>query len=299
MSITIFAKRLSDLVRRYKHILIWLSLFGIFYLIGMFIPEGYDWSVDFSKGNFPSFWTPWTPVISKYLNWPLIFAITVFSVTYRTYRYNRSPIPIALAVLSLPTLWVLFLSNLDGLVLAGLLLLPWGVPLALMKPQLAAFALLAKKNSIIASIVWLLISLIIWGFWPLRFSTILAPEWRVVWANDITLFPWGAIIALPLLWFSRGDEDLLMAAGSFITPNLYPLSFYSADASTWQDETDLDDSLVDHFLDASPGQLYWTDWMHGGNVLAICVWLGIYFNRKRTTGMDDHKPKDRPGGSIR
>lgn len=35
----------------------------------------------------------------------------------------------------------------------------WGVPLAAMKPQLAAFALLAKKKSMIAGVVWGLLSL--------------------------------------------------------------------------------------------------------------------------------------------
>ena len=51
-------------------------------------------------------------------------------------------------------MWVIFMGNLDGLVLVGLLILPWGVPLALMKPQVAAFALLAKKKTIIAGLSW-------------------------------------------------------------------------------------------------------------------------------------------------
>lgn len=43
--------------------------------------------------------------------------------------------------------------------------------------------------------------------------------------QDISLFPWGVLIAAPLMWFSRGDEDLLMAAGSFATPHLFPCHF--------------------------------------------------------------------------
>lgn len=217
--------KFRTLILEHKSSFFWVSFFGLLYGLGLFMPEGYDWAVDFSKGNTPSIWTPWTQVVLKFVNWPLIFAITIFAVTYRTYKYNRSPVPIALAILSLPTLWVLFLSNLDGLVLAGLLLLPWGIPLATMKPQLATFALLAKKKSFIAAAVWGLISLLIWGFWPMSFSTILGSEWRVDWPNEISLFPWGLIIALPLLWLSRGDEDLMMAAGSFATPHLFPYHF--------------------------------------------------------------------------
>ena len=118
----------------------WASLFGFCYVVGLFLPQGFDWVIFFSKGAVSPVWTPWTPVILKFLNWPLVVAITLFAIIYRAFRYNRSPWPIALAVLSLPTMWVLYLGNLDGLVLAGLLLLPWGVPLAAMKPQLAAFA---------------------------------------------------------------------------------------------------------------------------------------------------------------
>lgn len=268
----------------HKSVVIWIGLFALFYLIGMAIPAGYDWAVDFSKGNFPSFWTPWTPVISSLLNWPLIFAITVFSVTYRTYKYNRSPIAIALAILSLPTMWVLFLSNLDGLVLAGLLLLPWGAPLALMKPQLAAFAFLARKESLIAAVIWLLISLTIWGLWPMNFSTILSPEWRVTWANDISLFPWGLIIAFPLMWLSRGDEDLLMAAGSFATPHLFPYHFILVMPALGRMKPGW--MIVSWLISWTPllaqyiGPIGW----HGGNILGICIWIGVYLNRKQQPG---------------
>src|SRR3989337_2096379 len=178
----------------------WVSLFGFCYIVGLFLPEGFDWVIFFSKGAVSPVWTPWTPVILKFLNWPLVVAITLFAIIYRSFRYNRSPWPIALAILSLPTMWVLYLGNLDGLVLAGLLLLPWGVPLAAMKPQLSAFALLANKRSVIAGAVWGLITLAIWGLCPLNFAMALTPEWKVEWTQDISLFPWGALIALPLLW---------------------------------------------------------------------------------------------------
>lgn len=283
--------KFRTLILEHKSSFFWVSFFGLLYGLGLFMPEGYDWAVDFSKGNTPSIWTPWTQVVLKFVNWPLIFAITIFAVTYRTYKYNRSPVPIALAILSLPTLWVLFLSNLDGLVLAGLLLLPWGIPLATMKPQLATFALLAKKKSFIAAAVWGLISLLIWGFWPMSFSTILGSEWRVDWPNEISLFPWGLIIALPLLWLSRGDEDLMMAAGSFATPHLFPYHFIL---------------LMPGLARMKPGWMFvswlisWTPLLanyigpigwHGGNVLGACLWIGIYLNRKNQTTSGLINPK--------
>ena len=234
------------------------------------------------RGHLHPIWTPWTTTILKFVNWPLVVAITLLAIIFRAYRYNRSPLPIALAVLSLPTLWVLFMGNLDGIVLAGLLLLPWGVPLASMKPQLSAFALLAKKKSILAGVIWGLLTLVIWGLWPLNFTMALSPEWKVEWVQDISLFPWGALIALPLLWFSRGDEDLLMAAGSFVTPHLFPYHYILLMPAlgrmkpAWMVATWLISwtPLIANWV----GPIGW----HMGNVLGGCLWLGIYLNKKKS-----------------
>jgi hypothetical protein len=261
----------------------WSSVFILCYVVGLFIPEGFDWIHFFSMGQVSPIWTPWTKIILPFLNWPLLVALTLFAVILRSYRYSKSPIPMALAIISLPTLWVIFLGNLDGLVLIGLMLLPWGAPLALMKPQLSAFALLAKKSYIIAGIVWGLLSLLIWGLWPLKFFAVLSPEWKVAWFQDIALFPWGLIIALPLLWFSRGDEDLLMAAGSFATPHLFIYHFILLMPALGR---------MKKFWMLLTWAVCWTpllaNWLgplawHFGNLLSVCFWVGIYTNRKLNT----------------
>lgn len=219
---------LSDRARR----VLWLKqgsvlvvLFFTLYILGYFLPIGWDWEHFFGIGVLPSFWMPWTQPLVGWLNLPAVFALSVMGLGLRAYRYRPSPLAIILALISLPTLWVFFLGNLDGLVLIGFLLLPFGVPLVLIKPQIAAFALLANRRWIVAGIVWGLLSLIIWGLWPLHLNVFFQPSWRAEWQQDITLFPWGLLIALPLLWFSRGDEDMLMAAGSFGTPHLFPYHF--------------------------------------------------------------------------
>jgi hypothetical protein len=182
-----------------RSFLILLVVFICLYEIGKFTPEGFDWKNYFSKGRVSPIWTPWTVTILRFINWPFVFAITLMAIGLRSYKYNRSPVPIFFAIISLPTLWVLFMGNLDGLVMLGLILLPWGVPLVLMKPQVSAFALLANKRAFIAGMIWFLISVLIWGFWPLNFLGVLDPSWKVDWTQDIRLFPWGLIIALPLM----------------------------------------------------------------------------------------------------
>jgi hypothetical protein len=265
----------------HKSILAWAALFVLFYIVGFFLPEGFDWRVYYSQHRLHPIWTPWTKPILYLLNWQLVVAITLWSVCFRAYRYNKSPLMIALAVLSLPTLWVLFMGNLDGIVLLGLLLLPWGVPLALMKPQLSAFALLAKKKWFLAGAIWGVLSLVIWWLWHLNFLMVLEPEWKVEWIQDISLFPWGLLIGIPLLWFSREDEDLLMAAGSFITPHLFPYHFMLLMPALGR---------MSKFWAVLTWLVSWTpllaNWLgnnawHFGNLLGACLWLGIYLNKQK------------------
>jgi hypothetical protein len=43
-------------------------------------------------------------------------------------------------------LWTLFLGQLDGIALLGLIGMPWLVPLALVKPHVTIFAFAARKT---------------------------------------------------------------------------------------------------------------------------------------------------------
>ena len=258
-------------------------LFIVFYILGHFIPEGFDWTHYYGIGVLHPIWTPWTKwILVIFNNYPFIFALSVIAIGVRTYRYNHSVIPILLAFTSLPTLWVFFMGNLDGLILVGMLLMPVGIPLVTMKPQVAAFALLARKDWFIAGAVWFVITLLIYGFWPLKLMMVLQPEWRVEWVQDISVFPWGIIPALPLMWLSRGDEDLLMAAGSLATPHLFPYHFIIlmpalARMNRWWMALTWLVSWTPIFLAHAYGPLGW----HAANLLSIIIWLGILLNEPK------------------
>jgi len=259
----------------------WVGVFVAFYILGVLIPEGFDWKMYFAKGLIHPVWTPWATIVIRYLNFPLVVAITLFCITLRTYQYQKSPFPVALAIISLPTLWVLFMGNLDGIVILGLLLLPWGAPLVLMKPQISAFAILAKRSHFLAGIIWVLISLIIWGLWPINFLQVLAPEWKVEWIQDISLFPWGILIAVPLLWLSRGDEDLLMAAGSFATPHLFPYHYILLmPALARMNKPWMFGTWIISWTPLLANWLGPQAW-HFGNLLGVCIWCGIYYSYGR------------------
>jgi hypothetical protein len=130
------------------------------------------------------------------------------------------------------------------------------------------------------AIAWLLISFLIWGFWPLTWLPLLTNQWSVEWPQDIALFPWGLLIALPLMWFSRGDEDLLMAAGSFATPHLFPYHFIVLMPALARMRIPM--MLLTWFISWTPLLSNWLGpWAwHFGNLMSVCFWAGIYFNRK-------------------
>ncbi len=64
-------------------------------------------------------------------------------------------------------------------------------------------------------------SLLVWENWV---STMLAvesfyAEWR--YPQNIALGAWGLLLFLATVWFSRGDMDMLMASGAFISPHRF------------------------------------------------------------------------------
>ena len=59
-----------------KNILVAAIVFIFFYILGLFIPEGFDWKMYFSQGKIHPIWTPWTLDTIHFINWPTLIAIT-------------------------------------------------------------------------------------------------------------------------------------------------------------------------------------------------------------------------------
>jgi hypothetical protein len=203
---------------------LFLFLLTVFYFLGFLIPAngffGFDWVNFWEKGIVPPFYPPWTAPVIQVLNWPGLIGLTLAATAVATIMRSVHPVSALLAFFTLPVFWTVFLGQLDGIALLGLFALPILAPLALLKPQITAFAFLAKKSYLIILIAFLLLSLIIWGLWPLRLFSINSYFGEGRYEQDISIGLWGILIALPLMWFSRGDIDMLMLAGAFVSPHL-------------------------------------------------------------------------------
>jgi hypothetical protein len=125
--------------------------------------------------------------------------------------------------LALPLYWTLFLGHVDGLVLLGLETMPWLVPLALIKPHLSVWAMFARREWLVAAALFGLLSLVLWGLWPIDVLTASDCDAADACLPERHLGLWGLPVFVFLVWqMPRDDPDWWMIAGAFITPRLFP-----------------------------------------------------------------------------
>lgn len=183
-------------------------------------PLAYDWLTSFSQ-SVPIHYPPWTVFVVGLLNWPLLCGVTMGAVACAVFKHRGHLVSSAAAMLSLPVWWTLLTGQLDGVVLLGLLYLPYAMPLALLKPQIAIFGILTQRKHVIVLVVVLVISFAVWGLWPLNFNNVNTQDGHTgygVHPRQISLGLLGIPVGVVLLWLSRGDPEMMMLASSMCTP---------------------------------------------------------------------------------
>lgn len=200
---------------------------------------GWDWYYWFTVPGKIFFYPPWTPILLSPLTalpWRGGFAVLAgitlmtvgVAVMKAAFKFGRASRlgAAALALLSPPALWDMWVGNIEGLVLLGLVAAPPGMILALVKPNLTLWAGLANRQRFGWSAAAGIVSLLVWGWWlPDMFSD----NERLF--NNIVTTGWGvlgwhvAALGAILLLFSRPDWLNLMAAGFLLSPYLVPNHF--------------------------------------------------------------------------
>lgn len=145
-------------------------------------------------------------------------SITIMTIALATWKNGGEYKEIILALTTPPLWFLMWVSHPDGLVLLGLI--TGIIPLILIKPILSIFAILSHQKLVTWSILFLIISLVIWPGWifSLRNATI-GHEAAMGWAD----LGWPLIfIGLILIVGAGKDPYRLMAAGCFLTPYLMP-----------------------------------------------------------------------------
>jgi hypothetical protein len=210
---------------------------------------GHDWLSLFARqphdilalpANVP--YPPWViPILLRPLTvFPvpvsvaLIKGLTLACVTLISYREGRRAFPhnrlvavvaVLLAAVNPLTWGMLWLGQIDMLVLIGVIIMPYGVPFVLAKPQIGMWVILNSRRDMLIAAAVLALSLVIWGFWP---SVALNPA---IFNPHPALFGWHytsvvvGLVGAALLVFTNRDPFRLMAAGSLVSPYLLPYHF--------------------------------------------------------------------------
>jgi hypothetical protein len=160
----------------------------------------------------------------------ILFVIGIVAYAFIAIRLGAKKIALAAFLISPPVLHCLLNSNLDWMVLLGLIMPPWiGLIFLAIKPQLGiAVAIfyavqafrqggikqLVKTIAPVSSLV--LLSFAVYGLWPLRFSNTL------VYANswNWSAFPWSIPVGLAVLAYALWKDKKAFSAAA--SPMLSP-----------------------------------------------------------------------------
>jgi hypothetical protein len=200
---------------------------------------GYDWYIYFHSRKFIGGYPPWTEqILAPFIAMPwrlgygLVCSITLVTIAIATAREGRQFSLISklgaalLALITPPVFMLLWEGNIDGLVLFGLVSLPLGVPLVMLKPTIAGWAVLARKRWFLWSIGFGIFTLIAWRLWPLQMIGIFSTDYLHPMAMGWHNLGWPiGVIGIVMLIFSNADPYRLMAAGSFVAPYIMPYHF--------------------------------------------------------------------------
>ncbi|MCW5874083.1 MAG: hypothetical protein KIS88_05505 [Anaerolineales bacterium] len=200
---------------------------------------GWDWFHTIREGGDITYWYPgWTQLLTRPLavqpwRWGLALSngLTLAAVAIATYQQRRDrwgTLGAVLAVLTPHVFVLLWAGQVDGWALLGYLIMPWGVPLLLIKPTIGAFALLTRRSWFLAGVIFALLTLVVWGWWPAETLRLHVTE-HVYTASTMGWYILGwpvAVLALGLLLFTnRKDPFHMMAAGAFAMPYAFPYHF--------------------------------------------------------------------------
>lgn len=141
-------------------------------------------------------------------------------------KYDLGILKLVLIILSPPMVYTLLHGQIDALILGGVLLpSEWWILVGLSKPQVAialVFGINRQRwvRALIATAGVFLLSIALWGLWPLDVINQPAPFvgathniWLGLWPFQV---PVG--VALVLVGIQRGDERSLIAASPFFAP---------------------------------------------------------------------------------
>ena len=216
-----------------KTILPWLMIYGIMVGVSAVVRvPGSDWVHHWQPRFEINAYPPWIELLLFLLpGLPFLSGLTLTALLLALRLRRANHWHILAAFSAMPLFWTLWLGQIDAVPLLGLISLPWGLPLVLLKPQVAIWYVWSwwRKRPdrwliALVGVAFLGSTLLIWGWWPGRFSAPAAyrtvydlSAWRLHWILGATALL-GALL--------ESDPDRAMALGALAAPYIQGASYF-------------------------------------------------------------------------
>ena len=185
----------------------------------------------------------------------LLFLTAIIAFATIAYKLGAKPLTMAFFLLSYPVLADVTNGNIEWMPMLGFIMPPQiGLIFVLIKPQTGIGVAIywfvrAWQEGGIRQVaktfapltVMLLLSFVLYGFWPLLFLNTLTMAKEIKSANAIdynfSLFPWGLLIGLPLLVKAIRDREkrLSIMSSPFLAPYAL-ITTYGTSMLAWIDK---------------------------------------------------------------
>ncbi len=232
-------------------LVIWGVIFGLVWQLFSILPQDElsDWNRFYTQPDGLRFYPPWSAWFFGLFNWEggktWFTALGWVIVAFYTWKISHNTIAVAMAGFNFPILVSLSHGPADAFLILGLALLPWGIPLVLIKPQVVIWALFARFRWLWMAAVFGLLTFLVWGLWPITQLGVAQDAGSLVSVHNISAWrlgwPFGAAALGMMLYTLRFDRDpdRLMCAGALLFPymmvNHYiPLLPALGRVRTWQ-----------------------------------------------------------------
>ena len=211
--------------RNLMQLLAWLLIYALMVGVAFLVPvPGSDWMHHFEANYLLEVYAPWVALLPWVIpGLPYLTALTLTGLLYVMWRRRATTWQAAAVFTAMPLYWCIWLGQIDIVPVLGLAFLPWGLPLALAKPQVTIWYLWVwwrqhRRRWIIAlaGVAFLGLSLLIWGWWPGKM--VLPPTYNTNYNLSAWRIHWILGLGLALAALFEKDADRAMALGALAAP---------------------------------------------------------------------------------